>query len=72
MNRTDTLAVMENTGQVLDKLPCRVMMSGQHAIFCFESLTMQQLVILYKLKYPQLTDVLADWMVRDSTNLPYF
>lgn len=48
MDSTDSLAVMENTGQVLDKFRCCVMMTGQHAIFCSESLTMQHLVILYK------------------------
>lgn len=65
MDRTDRLAVTECFRQVLDKFPCHVMMTGQHAIFCSESLSVQQLVILYKLKYHQLTDMLADWMVQD-------
>lgn len=72
MKRTDRLVELENTGQGLDKFPCRVMMSGQHAIICSESLAVHQLVTLYKLKYHQLTDMLVDWMVRDSTNPPYF
>lgn len=62
--------MMENTGQVRDKFHCRVMMNAQHAIFCFESLTMQQLVILYELKHHHLTDMLASWMVRDSKEPP--
>lgn len=72
MNGTDWLAVMENTEQVLDKFPCCMLMTGQHAIICSESLTMQQLIILYTLKYHQSTDMLADWMVEDSTNSPSF
>lgn len=63
------LAVMENTRQVLDKFPCGVMMTGQRAISSSESLAMERLVMLYKLKYHQLTDILADWMVQASLPL---
>ena len=40
------------------------MMTGQHAIICSESLSVQQLVTLYKLTYHEMMNMLAGWIQR--------
>lgn len=54
MKETDSLAGLEkkHTGQVLDKFPCCVRMTGQQSICC-ESLALQLLVTPKQLKYQE-------------------